>query len=111
MYFSSKDITKEMCDLSITFKIIDKNFNIYMSWKPVIENTIFDTNIDFTRRVYWVLNSHKTPDPLFSTYAGFVSIENVQIPLRYITLSGIVVCTEDIINACIQAPLSYNHYI
>ena len=67
--------------------------------------------MDFTRKVWCVLGRHKTPDPIGSTYAGVVSLENVQIAFIFTALNGLDVCTADIQNAYLQAPLSQQDYI
>ena len=36
----------------------------------------------------WVLDGHKTPDPVGSKYAGVVSRESVQITFTYAGLNG-----------------------
>ena len=47
-----------------------------VGWSKVTGNLIWDVNMDFTRKARWVLNGHKTPDPIGSTYAGILSSES-----------------------------------
>ena len=67
--------------------------------------------MDFTRKARWVLDGHKTPDPIGSTYAGVVSRESVRIALTYAALNGLDVFAADIRNAYLQAPSSQKDYI
>ena len=52
--------------------------------------------MDFTRKVRWVLDGHKTLDPIGSTYAGVVSRESVRIALTYAALNELDVFAADI---------------
>ena len=67
--------------------------------------------MDFTRKARWVLDGHKTPDPIGSTYAGVVSRESEQIALTYAALNDLDVFAADIWNAYLQAPSSQKDYI
>ena len=72
---------------------------------------VFDVKMDFTGKDRWVLDGHKTSDPIGSTYAGVVSRESVQIAFTYAALSDIEVFAADIRNAYLQAPSSQKDYI
>ena len=67
--------------------------------------------MDFTRRARWVLDGHKTPDPIGSTYAGVVSRESVRIALTYGALNELDVFTANTQNAYLQALSSQKDYI
>ena len=67
--------------------------------------------MDFTRKARWVLDGHKTPDPVGSTYAGVVSRESVRIAFTYAALNNLDVWAADIQNAYLQPPSSQKHYI
>ena len=67
--------------------------------------------MDFTRKARWVLDGHKTTDPIGSTYAGVVSRESVRIALTYAALNELDVFAADIQNAYLQAPSSQKDYI
>jgi hypothetical protein len=62
--------------------------------------------MDFTRKARWVLDGHKTPSPIGSTYAGVVSKESVGIAFTYAAFNSIDVYAADIRNAFLQAPSS-----
>jgi hypothetical protein len=67
--------------------------------------------MDFSRKVQWVKDGHKTPDSTTSSYAGVVSRESIQIALTYAALHGLPVISGDIQNAYLQAPSSEKHFI
>ena len=67
--------------------------------------------MDFTRKAWWVLDGHKTPDPIASTYAGVVSRGSIRIAFMYAALNGLDVYAADIQNAYLQVPSSQKHYI
>ena len=56
-------------------------------------------------------DGHKTPDPDWSTYAGFVSRDSVRISLTYTALNGLKVTAAYVQNAYLQAPSSEKHYV
>eukprot|EP00957_Ditylum_brightwellii_P170493 12977541-Ditylum_brightwellii.AAC.1 len=62
--------------------------------------------MDFTMKARWVLDGHKTPDPVGSTYVGVASRESVRIAFTYAVLNNLDVWDADIQNAYIQAPSS-----
>ena len=72
---------------------------------------VFDVKMDFTRKARWVLDGHKTPSPIGSTYAGVVSRESVRIAFTCAALNDVDIFAADIRNACLQAPSSEKHYI
>ena len=55
--------------------------------------------MDFTRTARWVLDGHKTPNLIRSTYAGVVSRDSIRIAFTYTTLNGLDVFATDIRNA------------
>ena len=63
------------------------------------------------QKTRWVLDGHKTADPVYSTYAGVVSYESVRIALTYAALNKLDVCAANIQNAYIQAPSSRKDYV
>ena len=67
--------------------------------------------MDFTRKSRWVLDGHKTPNPIGSKYAGDVSRDSMRIEFTYTSLNGINICSSDIRNAYLQAPSSQMDYI
>ena len=65
----------------------------------------------FHKESRWVLDGHKTLDPIGSTYAGVVSRESVCIALTYAALNDLDVFAADIWNAYLQAPSLEKDYI
>jgi hypothetical protein len=66
-------IRKEITNIGIAFEILENNMKTPAGWTMVTGHIIFDVKMDFTRKARWVLDGHKTPDPVGSTYAGVVS--------------------------------------
>ena len=67
--------------------------------------------MDFTRKARWVLDGHRTPDPIRSTFAGVDSRESVRIAFTYAALNDFQVFAADICNAYLQAPSSQKDYV
>jgi hypothetical protein len=70
-----------------------------------------DLKMDFTRKARWVLDGHKTPNPVGFRYAGALSRDSVQIAFTYAALNEVNVCAADIKNAYLQAPVYCKDYI
>ena len=60
--------------------------------------------MDFNWKARWVLDGHKTPNPVGSTYDGFVSRESVRIVFTYASLNVLKVFAADIRNLYLQSP-------
>ena len=58
-----------------------------------------------------MLDGHKTPNVITSTYAGVVSRESVRIAFTYAALNGLDIFAGDIRNAYLQAPSSRKDYV
>ena len=67
--------------------------------------------MDFTQKERWVLDGHKTPDPIGSTYAGVVLRDSMQIEFTYAAVNGLDVFMADIHNPYLQAQSSQKDYI
>ena len=104
-------LKKEMYNVGVAFEILDEGAHAPHGWRRVTEHLVWDVKMDFTRKARWVLDGHKTPDPIGSTYAGVVSRECVRIALTYVALNEFDVFAADIRNAYIQPPLSQKDYI
>ena len=104
-------LKKEMCNVGVAFEILDEGSHVPHGWKQVTGHLVWDVKMDFTRKARWVLNGHKTPDTIGSTYAGVVSRESVHIALTYAALNDLDVFAADIRNAYLQAPSSQKDYI
>ncbi len=104
-------LAKEMTEVGVAFEVLDEGISAPKGWHKVTGHLIWDVKMDFTRKARWVLDGHKTPDPIGSTYAGVVSRESVRISFTYAALNGLDVCAADIRNAYLQALSSQKDYI
>ena len=104
-------LSKEMRNVGAAFKILPEGQQAPVHWTKVTGHIIFDVKMDFTRKARWVLDGHKTPNPVCSTYAGVVSRDSIRIALTYAALNGLEVCAADIQNAYLQAPSSQKNFI
>lgn len=108
-------LSKEMQNVGIAFEVLDHGQSEPVGWSKVTGHIIFDVKMDFTRKARWVIDGHKSPNPIGSTYAGVVSRESVRIALTYAALNGLDVMAANIRNAYLtcrlQAPLSQKDYI
>ncbi len=104
-------IAKEMYNVGVAFEILGEGKKAPPGWTPATGHLVFDVKMDFTRKARWVLDGHKTADPIGSTYAGVVSRESVRIAFTYAALNGVDICAADIRNAYLQAPSSQKHYV
>ena len=109
--FWRDDIQTEMHNNGIAFEVLSEGEKAPHGWHKVTGHMVFDVKMDFTRKARWVLDGHKTPDPIGSTYAGVVSRESVRIAFTYAALNDLDVCAADIRNAYLQAPSSQKDYI
>ena len=66
--------------------------------------------LDLTRKARLVADGHLIPDPVDSTYAGFVFRESVRIALTYAVLLGVDLWATNIMNAFVQAPTTEKYY-
>ena len=109
--FWRDSIDLEMRNNGVAFEILEENKPAPPGWHKVTGHLVFDVKMDFTRKARWVLDGHKTPDPVGSTYAGVVSRESVRIAFTYAALNDLDVFAADVRNAYLQAPSSQKDYI
>ena len=101
----------EMFNVGVAFEILEEGQSTPAGWKKASGHLIWDVKMDFTRKARWVLDGHKTPDPIGSTFTGVVSHESVRVAFTYDTLNGLQVFAADICNAYLQAPSSQKDYV
>ena len=104
-------LAKEMTEVGIAFEMLEEEMQAPVGWRKVTGHLIWTVKMDFTRKARWVLDGHKTPNPIGSTYAGVVSRDSIRIAFTYAALNGLDVFAADIRNAYIQAPSSQKDYI
>ena len=95
----------EMFNVGVAFEILEEGQSAPLGWKKASGHLIWDVKMDFTRKARWVLDGHKTPDPIRPTFAGVVSRESVRITFTYAALNGLQVFAADIRNTYLQAHL------
>ena len=101
----------EMFNVGVAFEILEERQMAPPGWNKASGHLIWDVKMDFTRKMRWVLDGHKTPDPIGSTFAGVVSGESVRIAFIYAALNDLEVLAADIRNAYLQAPSSQKDYV
>ena len=104
-------LAKEMYNVGVALKVLDKGQQAPNGWKKVTGHLVWDVKMDFMRKARWVLNRHKTPDSVGSTFARVVSRESIWIAFTCAALNGLDILAADIRNAYIQAPSSQRDYI
>ena len=86
----------EMYIIGVAFEILEDGKSAPVGYTKVSGNLTWSVKMDFTRKARWVLDGHKTPDPVSSKYAGVGSRESVQIAFIYAALNGLDVYMADI---------------
>jgi hypothetical protein len=104
-------LATEMTEVGVAFEVLEEGIGAPNGWSRVTGHLVWDVKMDFTRKTQWVLDGHKTPNPIGSTYAGVVSRESVRIVFTYAAFNGLDVFAADIMNADLQAPSSQKDYI
>jgi hypothetical protein len=104
-------LAKEMTEVGVAFEVLEEGIKAPIGWSKVTGHLVWDVKMDFTRKARWVLDGHKTPNPIGSTYAGVVSRDSIRIAFTYAALNGLEIFAADIRNAYLQAPSSQSDYI
>jgi hypothetical protein len=68
-------LTKEMTKARVAFEVLEEEMKAPIGWSKVTGHLVWDVKMDFTRKARWVLDGHKTPNPIGSTYAGVAGIQ------------------------------------
>jgi hypothetical protein len=104
-------LAKEMTEVKVAFEVLEEEMKAPIGWSKVAGHLVWDVKMDFTRKARWVLDGHKTRNPIGSTYAGVVSRDSIRIAFTYAALNGLDVFAANIRNAYLQAPISQKDYI
>ena len=104
-------LEREMYNIGVVFEILEDGETAPAGYTKVSGHLIWFVKMDFTRKARWVLDGHKTPDPVGSNYSQVVSRESVRIASTYAALNDLYVCMADIRNAYLRSPTSQEHYI
>ena len=100
----------KMFNVRVAFEILEEDQPAPAGWKRASEHLVWDVKMEFTRKARWVLDGHKMPDLIGSTFAEVVSRESVRIAFMYTALNGLQVFAADIHNAYLQGPSSQKDY-
>jgi hypothetical protein len=73
-----------------------------VGWSKMTGHLIWDVKMDLTRKTRWVLDGHKTPNPIRSTYAGVVCRDCIRIAFTHAAWIGLEDFAADIRNVCLQ---------
>ena len=67
----------DMSNVGVSFEVMKPGDKATPGWKKASGHLIYDVKMDFTRKSRWVKDSHRTPNPKTSCYAGVVSRESI----------------------------------
>ena len=95
----------------VDFDILEDGAKVPVGCNKSSGHLVFDVRMTLERKARWVKDGHKTPEPVWSTFAGIVSRESVRIALTHSTLNDLPVSACDIQNFYVQAPSSEKHYV
>jgi hypothetical protein len=103
---------KEMrTEVGVAFEVLEESMKAPVGWSKVTGHLVWDVKMDCTPKARWVLDGHKTPNPIGSTNAGAVSRDSIQISFTCAALNGLDAFAADIRNAFLQAPSSQKDQI
>jgi len=101
-----------MTKVGVAFEVLKEEMKAPIGWSRVTVHLVWGiVKMDFTRKARWVLDGHKTPNSIVSTYAGVVSRDSIRIAFTYAAMNGLDVFAADIRNVYLQAPSSQKDYI
>ena len=66
-----------MTEGGVVFEVLNDGIRAPIGWSKVTGHLVWEAKMDLTRKAKWVLDGHRTPDPVGSTYAGVISRESV----------------------------------
>ena len=67
----------EMYNIGVAFEILEDGKSAPGGYTKVSGHLVRSAMMGFTRKARWVLDGHRTPDPVGSKYAGVVSRESI----------------------------------
>ena len=100
-----------MLNIGIDFGVLLEGNKVPPGWNKVTGRLVFDFKIYFKIKARCVMDGHRTPDPIGSTYAGVVSRESVRVAFTYAALNRLDIWAADIRNVYLQAPSSQKDYV
>ncbi len=91
-------LVREMFEVGMTLKTLKDNEHLQVGYWKASGLIVFDVKMNFTQKVHWVKDGHKTPDSEDLKYAGLVLHKSIRITLTYAALNRIEVLNSDIRN-------------
>jgi hypothetical protein len=82
-------LAKAMTEVGTAFEVLEDDMKAPIGWSKVTGHLVWDKKIDFTRKARWVLDGHRTSNPIESTNAGVVSRDNIRIAFTHAALNGV----------------------
>ena len=64
-----------MYNAGVASEVLEEGYQVPMGWKKVTGHVVWGVKMNFTYKERWVLDGHKTPDSVGSTYAGVIMRE------------------------------------
>ena len=99
-------INKEMKNVQVAFKPLEDGEKIPVGYQEIKCHMVFDVKMeDFRRKARFVAGGHMTEVPMAATYSSVVSRDSVRIAFTMAALNDLDVCTGDIENAYLTAPV------
>ena len=69
-----------MYNIGVAFEILEDGKTAPAGYTKVSGHVIWSVNMDFTRKARWVLDGHKTPDPVGSKYVELSQEKVFELP-------------------------------
>ena len=96
-------IEREMKNVKIAFKFLDKSDRPPTGFKQIRCHLIFDVKMDLTRKARFVAGGHLTDPPTSMTYASVVSRETFRLAFLVAAINDLEILCGDIGNAYLNA--------
>ena len=100
-----------MKNVHVYFEILYHDKTIPVRWTHSSRHLVFYVKMDFTQKVKWAKDGHKTPEPDYLNISVVMSREIVCIDFKNSTLNDIDFMAAEINNTYLQASSSQKHYI
>jgi len=100
--FWAKAIEKEMKNVQVAFKMLDRGVRPYPGYQRITCHIIFDVKSDGTRKAPYVAGGHLAYTDAV-TYSSVVSKDSIRILLVVAALNGLDILSCDIMNAYLNA--------
>ena len=99
-------IKAKMDNIRVGFDILELGQRFEPGQTYVYCYMIFEVKMNFRHKARYVANGARTPDLTTTSYAGVVSRESIRIVFTLDALNELDIMAGDVLNACLQAPIS-----